>query len=126
MSTSLQSSIIDRIFPPPRTSILPHHERHPPPSTSLIRPLAAFSDTSTSPAPSRRMSTPQRERLQAASVTASVMRHSDPFLPIDRAAKALERHIQFLLDAQLDGLAAGLGSGQDDTSSTSSHTPTAS
>jgi hypothetical protein len=66
-----------------------------------------------------------RSTLQPAPLSASIVHHSDPFLPIDRAAKALERNIQSFLDAQSEGLLAGLGSGaQDDLSSNGSLTPT--
>ena len=58
-------------------------------------------------------------------MSASIIHHTDPFLPIDRAAKALERNIQSFLDAQSEGLSAGLGSGaQDDVSSNGTLTPT--
>ena len=63
--------------------------------------------------------------LKPAPLSASIVHHTDPFLPIDRAAKALERNIQAFLDAQSEGLSAGLGSGaQDDFSSNGSLTPT--
>jgi hypothetical protein len=66
-----------------------------------------------------------RNTLQPAPLSASIVHHTDPFLPIDRAAKALERNIQSFLDAQSEGLLAGLGSGaQDDFSSNGSLTPT--
>jgi hypothetical protein len=63
--------------------------------------------------------------LKPAPLSASIVHHTDPFLPIDRAARALERNIQAFLDAQSEGLSAGLGSGaQDDFSSNGSLTPT--
>ena len=65
--------------------------------------------------------------LQPAPLSASIIHHNDPFLPIDRAAEALERNIQSFLDAQSEGLLAGLGSeAQDDVSSNGTLTPTAS
>ncbi|QKX53698.1 uncharacterized protein TRUGW13939_00778 [Talaromyces rugulosus] len=51
---------------------------------------------------------------------------SDPFVYIDRQAKHLQRHIQQLLDAQSDGLLAGLTGHPDDEDvlSNGSSTPT--
>lgn len=66
-----------------------------------------------------------RNTLQRAPLSASIIHHADPFFPIDRAAKALERNIQSFLDAQSEGLLAGPGHGaQDDFSSNGSLTPT--
>ncbi|RMJ24911.1 hypothetical protein PHISP_04220 [Aspergillus sp. HF37] len=51
----------------------------------------------------------------------------DPLLYINREAKYIERNLQTLIDAQSDGLMAGLaGPSQEDTYSDSGHTPTSS
>ena len=66
-----------------------------------------------------------RTPLHPAPLSASIIHHTNPFLPIDRAARALERNIQSFLDAQSEGHLAGLGSApQDDFSSNDSLTPT--
>lgn len=53
------------------------------------------------------------------------MRYNDPFLPVERAARSLERTFQTLLDAQSVGLSAGVGTAEaDDISSVGSPTPT--
>lgn len=56
----------------------------------------------------------------------STIKHGDPLIYIDRTARSLQNHIQRLLDAQSEGLVAGLGSEQHDDAGTSgSLTPTA-
>lgn len=51
--------------------------------------------------------------------------NNDPLLYIKRQSKYIEKNLQVLIDAQSDGLLAGLaGQPQDDTLSDSSHTPT--
>lgn len=64
--------------------------------------------------------------LRPAPLPAPLIHHSDPLLPLDRAAKSLQDTIQSLLDAQSEGLLAGITSsnGQDDLSSNGSLTPT--
>lgn len=64
-------------------------------------------------------------RVPQALSSPSLVRHNDPFLPVERAARNLERTLQDLLDAQSEGLADGLGSGSaNGSSSVGSPTPT--
>ncbi|RMZ88670.1 hypothetical protein DV736_g4097, partial [Chaetothyriales sp. CBS 134916] len=58
-------------------------------------------------------------------LSASTLHHEDAFLPVERAAKALQRNIQIYLDAQCERLAAH-GGGEDDVSSVTSASPSAS
>ncbi|PYI04060.1 hypothetical protein BO78DRAFT_179438 [Aspergillus sclerotiicarbonarius CBS 121057] len=51
--------------------------------------------------------------------------HQDPFVYIDRQAKHIQRNLQILIDAQSEGLLAGLaGPQRDGTLSSGSYTPT--
>ena len=119
----MQRSIVSRIFPP-SSSILPQYngqDSGPPP----LPPHAVFPKLISSPPRSHQSSMSGKTTLQPAPLSTSILHHSDPFLPIDRAAKALERNIQSFLDAQSEGLSAGLGAAaQDDVSSNGSLTPT--
>ncbi|KAI9881897.1 MAG: hypothetical protein M1823_006391, partial [Watsoniomyces obsoletus] len=73
----------------------------------------------------RRGSSPRSPQLEAIPLSGSIVHHENPFLPVERAAKALQRTIQSYLDAQSEGLNASLtGTGQDDLSSVGSLTPT--
>lgn len=66
------------------------------------------------------------QNLAPVPVDASV-HHQDPFLYIERQSRHIQRHLQVLLDAQSDGLIAGLsGNTQEDALSNGSSTPTAS
>jgi hypothetical protein len=119
----MQSSIMSRIFPP-SSSVLPQYERQDS-SPAPRSPHAVSSQSISGPARSHQSSMAMKNTLQPAPLSASMVHHTDPFLPIDRAAKALERNIQSFLDAQSEGLLAGLGSAaQDDFSSNGSLTPT--
>lgn len=113
----MQSSLLDRIFPP-SSPLLPQHDRRRSRSSSSTTPAPASS--------SRSPSASQSSILRPAPLSASVAYHSDPLLPLKRAAKSLQRTIQSLLDAQSEGLLAGLTSknAQDDISSNGSLTPT--
>lgn len=140
----MRKSFIDRIFPPSPQTFLPQHEQveslarkssRSPDSPPRIRlhdtipqniasvikqdkPLYSSSNTSPRPA-----SGPNR--LQSTPLSASVLHHDDPFLPVERAARALQESIQFLLDAQSRGL-SGRANGfeQSDVASGGSRTPT--
>ncbi|KAF7502226.1 hypothetical protein GJ744_006424 [Endocarpon pusillum] len=113
----MQSSLLDRIFQP-SSPLLPQHERnsaHSPSPHGLSHlkpscsPLASSSTI-----------------LRAAPVSASSTTNFDPLIPLERAAKSLQRTIQSLLDAQSESLLSGLGpsDGQDEISSNGSLTPT--
>ena len=115
----MQKSIFDKIFPP--SPGLPRFERDPTISPRPNPRSSTASLASSSPLSDMRGLTPS---IKLRSAQASpVVRHDHPFLPIERAAKALERNIQSYLDAQVQGLEAGLGQG-DDASSMGSLTPT--
>ena len=126
----MQKSFIDRIFPQPTSPLLPTSQREQrSPASSRITlpstPSPIISGTSPSPSRSRHASTHASQALQPAPLSASIIHHNDPLLPVDRAARALQKTIQSLLDAQSDGLSAGLGgSSRDDVSSVGSLTPT--
>ncbi|KAK1142871.1 hypothetical protein N8T08_007305 [Aspergillus melleus] len=63
------------------------------------------------------------QRLQSPPLRASTY-HQDPLIYIDRQAKHLERNLQALIDAQSEGLLAGLkGPGEDSSLSGESHAP---
>ncbi|PLB54607.1 autophagy-related protein Atg28 [Aspergillus steynii IBT 23096] len=65
----------------------------------------------------------QERRLQSPPLGAS-SHHQDPLVYIDRQAKHLERNLQALIDAQSEGLLAGLkGPGEDSSLSGESRTP---
>ncbi|KAL9623080.1 MAG: hypothetical protein Q9160_002594 [Pyrenula sp. 1 TL-2023] len=59
----------------------------------------------------------------------STVNHDDPLIYIERTARSLQKHIQRLLDAQSEGLVAGLGGVEgeqyDDAATSGSATPTA-
>lgn len=59
----------------------------------------------------------------------STVNHDDPLIYIERTARSLQKHIQRLLDAQSEGLVAGLGGEEgeqyDDGATSGSATPTA-
>ena len=115
----MQKSIFDKIFPP--SPGLPRFERDPTISPRPNPRSSTASLASSSPLSHPRGVSPS---IKLRSPKASpVVRHDDPFLPIERAAKALERNIQSYLDAQVQGLEAGLGQG-DDASSMGSLTST--
>jgi hypothetical protein len=112
----MQSSLLDRIFPAP-SPLLPRHDR---------RNSRSPSSTTASAKSLRSPRVSSSTILRPAPVSSSLGHHSDPLLPINRAAKALQRTIQSFLDAQSERLLAGLTSnnGQEDGSSTGSLTPT--
>lgn len=66
------------------------------------------------------------KHLKPLPIRASV-HHQDPLLYIGRQTKHIQRNLQVLIDAQSDGLLAGLsGPERDDTPSSESYTPTSS
>ncbi|EHY52101.1 hypothetical protein HRR83_003333 [Exophiala dermatitidis] len=116
----MKKSFIERIFPHSPGDTLPQyeHETTPPsqPPSSPPRILLQES-TASSPAPSTVSS-----RRSGQPLTSSLLRYDDPFLPVERAARALEQTLQALLDAQSDGLLAGVGT--TETNDISSDGPT--
>jgi hypothetical protein len=69
---------------------------------------------------------PNNRNLVPVPVDASML-HRDPFLYLERQSRHIQRHFQVLLDAQSEGLIAGLsGVTQEDVLSNGSSTPTAS
>ena len=122
----MNKSIFERIFPHSPSTVLPQYydqddlQRNtgaasPPQRSSLNDSSRQFTK---SPSPSS-----QRVSLKAAPLSASIVHHDDPFLPVERAAYSLQRNIQAFLDAQSEGLIASVG-GEDDFSSVGSPTPT--
>lgn len=123
----MQKSFIERIFPQPSSPLLPTSRGERPSRRTSLQstPSPVVSGPSSSPSRLRHASPPTSQSLQPAPLSASIIHHSDPLLPVDRAARALQKTIQSLLDAQSDGLSAGLGDGsRDDVSSVGSLTPT--
>ena len=119
----MNRSIFERIFPHSPSTVLPqYHDYAPGPSEAPSTPprisLKASSSRSSSSSPKS-----ARVTLKAAPLSASIIHHDDPFLPIERAANALQRNIQAFLDAQSAGLNTSIGGG-DDLSSVGSPTPT--
>lgn len=123
----MNKSFIERIFPQSPGSRLPQYEydSRPPSSTSSTSPprIALRDSTLSSPRARQALSvSPQTKHSNPAS---SIIRHDDPFLPVERASKSLERTLQGLLDAQSEGLSAGVGADEvDNVSSVGSPTPT--
>lgn len=114
----MQSSLIDRIFPP-SSPLLPQHNHRESRSPSSS---ASYSSAKTPRSPPALGSS----ILRPAPFSVSLTHHSDPLLPLNRATKSLQRTIQSLLDAQSEGLLAGISSSndQDNVSSNGSLTPT--
>ncbi|KAL9115507.1 MAG: hypothetical protein Q9227_000828 [Pyrenula ochraceoflavens] len=92
-------------------------------------PLSERSRDSSSPSRSRPSSSPANSSTRRSAPKVSFAKsiqvdHNDPLIYLNRAAKQLQENIQNLLDAQSEGLLAGLGSNQsDDLASTGSLTP---
>lgn len=123
----MHKSFIERIFPQPSSPLLPtsQRERRFPRESLPTTPSPLISASSLSASRSRLASAHEIQTLQPTPLSASIIHHTDPLLPVDRAARALQKTIQSLLNAQSDGLAAGLGAGsRDDVSSVGSLTPT--
>ncbi|KEF63047.1 uncharacterized protein A1O9_01023 [Exophiala aquamarina CBS 119918] len=123
----MNKSFIERIFPQSPGSRLPQYEYDYAPSSSgspASPPRIALQESTLSSLRSRGgSSSPQRARSQH--LSPSLVRHDDPFLSVERASKSLERILQTLLDAQSEGLSAGIGSDEgDEVSSVGSPTPT--
>ncbi len=126
---NMHSSLMSRIFPP-SGPVLPRHEvrndyvTHLTPQPPSIASMMS-SEASESPAGSQRRLISAKRAFQSDALNNAVPHFMDPFLPIERAAKTLERNIQSCLDAQWEGLLAGMGTEpQDDLSSNGSMTPT--
>ncbi|KIW94478.1 uncharacterized protein Z519_04454 [Cladophialophora bantiana CBS 173.52] len=129
----MKKSFIERIFPHPPGSIrsLPRYEDDFSVSSSrsdATCPRILLQDaTSPSSSPDwRRTASASPSSPAPQKLSSSLVRHNDPFLPVERAAKSLERTFQSLLDAQSEGLSAGsIATTQvDDSSSVGSPTPT--
>ncbi|OAP55071.1 hypothetical protein AYL99_10771 [Fonsecaea erecta] len=129
----MRKSFIERIFPHPpgSTSSLPQYEDDVSVSSSrseVTRPRILLRDAATpSSSPDRRRNASISPTSQGPQkLSSSLVRHNDPFLPVERAAKSLERTFQSLLDAQSEGLSAGnIATAEvDDSSSVGSPTPT--
>ena len=98
------------------------------PRSAASRPRIILQESSlkASSSPDRIRNLSRSPSLPQQKLSSSLVRHDDPFLPVERAAKNLERLFQRLLDAQSEGLSAG-GIGMevaDDVSSVGSPTPT--
>ncbi|KAL2417773.1 hypothetical protein ABEF95_010241 [Exophiala dermatitidis] len=116
----MKKSFIERIFPHSPGDTLPQYEYETtPPSQPPSSPprILLQESTASSPAPSTVSS-----RRSGQPLTSSLLRYDDPFLPVERAARALEQTLQALLDAQSDGLLAGVGT--TETNDISSDGPT--
>ncbi|KIW12354.1 hypothetical protein PV08_09631 [Exophiala spinifera] len=137
----MQKSFIERIFPHPSTKSHQHFaddDLERPGSSRSPRPIVlqdSVAPSSRSRSRSRRGSSSASASASASAShyhvpsqalsSASLVRHNDPFLPVERAARNLERTLQDLLDVQSDGLAAGFGAGSGhESSSVGSPTPT--
>ncbi|KAH0842535.1 hypothetical protein AYO21_06662 [Fonsecaea monophora] len=129
----MRKSFIERIFPHPpgSASSLPQYEDDVSVSSSrssdAVRPRILLRDAATpSPLSDRQRKTsvsPTSQRPQK--LSSSLVHHNDPFLPVERAAKSLERTFQSLLDAQSEGLGASVVNADlEDSSSVGSPTPT--
>jgi hypothetical protein len=123
----MNKSFIERIFPQSPGSRLPQYEYDYPPSSSrspASPPRIALQDSTVS-SPRSRETVSSSPRTRSQYLASSLVRHDDPFLPVERASKSLERTLQNLLDAQSEGLSAGIGTAEvDDVSSVGSPTPT--
>lgn len=122
----MKKSFMERIFPHSPGSTLPQYEYDTAVSPRSPRspPHIRLQDSIASSSPSGNVSSASSRRL-AQSLNLSPLRHNDPFLPVERAAHTLEQTLQGLLDAQSEGLLAGVGTEPtEDTSSMGSATPT--
>lgn len=135
----MQRSIIERVFPKPRRSLLPQYDEQPSnyrdeaqelgessvPERSISENRVSSSTGSRrSSSSNSRIKSPQPQ-LQAVSLSTSLVHHDDPFIAVDRAAATLQRTIQSLLDFQSNALTGRhQHSNQDEVSSQRSLTPT--
>ena len=120
----MRSSVLRHLLPS-SSPLLPQHEHsvapQPPP------PLAMSSVRSSNASSPVRPLTAKRLPLQSLGLSTSLASYNNPLIHIDRVAKALQSNIQSLLDAQSEGLVAGLGAApRDDVLSSGSLTPTTS
>ncbi|KIW61653.1 hypothetical protein PV05_01752 [Exophiala xenobiotica] len=122
----MKKSFIDRIFPPSPGNTRYQYDYDDPvrPSSPRSPPNILLQESVASSSRSRNGS-PSSNRHVTQSLSSPLIRHNDPFLPVERASKNLERTLQSLLDAQSEGLSAGVGTDPTgDTSSIDSPTPT--
>lgn len=102
----MQKSLIERVFPKPKRSILPLYDESPnyqdEENTSSHAAIRLQNDVSSSRL--SMTSSGSKTSLKAAPLSASVVHHNDPFLAVDRAAQNLQRTIQSLLDFQSQNL----------------------
>lgn len=121
----MHKSLVERLFPRPDSSLLPQHMQHEYLHTTAPRIILNESSRS-SVSGSETSSQPRSRRtLQNAPLSASLIHHDDPFLPIERAARALQETIQSLLDIQSNVLGGRVnGASPEENLSTGSRTPT--
>ncbi|RMZ79216.1 hypothetical protein DV738_g3526, partial [Chaetothyriales sp. CBS 135597] len=119
----MNQSIIERIFP------------HPPGSRSRVQSLAYGGSTPRADTPPPAIVLGDYEEgkstIKAPPLSASTLHYEDAFLPVERAAKALQRNIQTYLDAQSERLATHARHNDDygvddDVSSAASPSPSTS
>ncbi len=116
----MQFSSIFRSSKSGSSPLLPNYEHELPLMNS-------FRHSSYQPSPSGSPPAPSIYDLTSPSMAPSHPGYSAPLTALQRKEKQLQRDLQSLLDAQSEGLIAGLGGGpQDDVSSNGSLTPTAS
>ncbi|KIV77570.1 hypothetical protein PV11_09360 [Exophiala sideris] len=125
----MNKSFIERIFPHAQGGALPQYEYHdsasPRSSPPQSPPRIALQDSIASSSRFSGSASAISHGQPSQALGSSLVQHNDPFLPVERAAKNLERTMQSLLDAQSEGLSAGVGADpMDDTSSMGSLTPT--
>lgn len=124
----MNKSIFERIFPHSPSSRLPqYNEDHDYTSVSASRspsspPRISLHDSRSSSSSSRGLRSASPRQTSSLAKNPGV-RFNDPFLHITRASNQLQRTFQTLLDAQSEGLSAGIGH-EDDISSFGSPTPT--
>ncbi|RMD39352.1 hypothetical protein DV735_g5773, partial [Chaetothyriales sp. CBS 134920] len=111
----MNHSIIERIFPHPPGS-------HTPPAIVLgdyeeREPSAATPKRWTAPSAA---SSSSAIAVKSPPLSASTLHYEDAFLPVERAAKALQRNIQTYLDAQSERLTAHARHDEDDGDNLSS------
>ena len=120
----MNKSFMERIFPHSPNSVLPQYEYTSSPSRSSTPSEHRISLRGRSNSPAS-PSGATKTHLKSAPLSATVVHHDDPFLPIERAAKALQRTLQDLINAQSDALESSLPEDHhDDVSSVGSPTPT--
>lgn len=128
----MQKSFIERVFPKPKRSLLPQYDEESVEASNSFHDLTPsridLQEHPTSPSASSRSPKSDSSRaLRSAPLSASLVHHDDPFLPIDRAAKTLQANIQTFLDTQASSLSNRLTAAtdiEDGASTAGSQTPT--